>query len=78
MTQKALAKRAASLLLLAPLTMPLKGCQTAPSSGCVPLVPYSVTFQQQAAKELPAAGKAVQQLVVDYGKTRDAIRAVCA
>jgi hypothetical protein len=43
----------------------------------VPLVPYSAAFQQQAAKELPAAGRNVQQLVVDYGKTRDAIRAVC-
>jgi len=65
------------LLILAPLTMLLSGCKTAPSSGCVPLVPYSAAFQQQVAKELPTAGRNVQQLVVDYGKTRDAIRAVC-
>jgi hypothetical protein len=43
----------------------------------VPLVPYSAAFQLQVAKELPTAGRNVQQLVVDYGKTRDAIRAVC-
>ena len=66
------------MLILAPLTMLASGCQTAPSSGCVPLVPYSSAFQQQAAKELTSAGRNVQQLVVDYGKTRDAIRAVCS
>jgi hypothetical protein len=71
------AKQAASLLILAPLMTLLNGCQTVPSSGCVPLIPYSPAFQRQAAKELPQAGRNVQQLVTDYGKTRDAIRAVC-
>lgn len=71
------ARRALSSLSLAPLTLLLAACQTPHSSGCVPLVPYSPAFQRQAAKELPQAGRNVQQLVTDYGKTRDAIRAVC-
>lgn len=72
------ARLALSSLKIAALTTLLAGCQVAPSSPCaVPLVSYSKTFQEQAAREYRAAGKNVQQLVTDYGKTRDAIRAVC-
>lgn len=75
--QPELRRRAAWSLSLAPLTILLASCQAVPSSGCVPLIPYSPAFQRQAAKELPLAGRNVQQLVTDYGKMRDAIRAVC-
>lgn len=66
-----------SLLKIAVLTALLAGCQTAPSSGCIPLITYSKDFQAQAAREFRVAGPNVQQLVTDYGKTRDAIRAIC-
>lgn len=60
--------------------MLLAGCQGAPSSrtACPPLASYSPAFQQRAAGELRAlpAGSAVGQLVVDYGKQRDACRAI--
>jgi ABC-type glycerol-3-phosphate transport system substrate-binding protein len=71
-------KLAQSLLKIAALTTLLGGCSAATSSSCsVPLVTYSEAFQAQAAKEFRAAGPNVQQLVTDYGKTRDAIREVC-
>jgi len=71
-------KQALSLLKIAALTTLLAGCGAATSSPCsVPLVTYSKDFQAQAAKEFRAAGPNVQQLVTDYGKTRDAIREVC-
>ena len=58
----------------------LAGCQTAPSSRvtCPPLASYPPAFQQQAAAELRAlpAGSAVGQLVTDYGRQRDACRAI--
>lgn len=69
---------ARSLLKIAALTTLLAGCSVGTSSPCaVPLVTYSKDFQAQAAREYRAAGPNVQQLVTDYGKTRDAIRAVC-
>lgn len=58
----------------------LAGCQAAPSSrvSCPPLATYSPAFQAQAAAELRALpqGSAVGQLVVDYGRQRDACRAI--
>lgn len=57
----------------------LAACQsTAGGGGCPPLVSYSKEFQKQAARELRmtrAAAPNVAQLVVDYGKMRDACRA---
>lgn len=55
----------------------LSGCATAPSDPSVPpLVKYSVGFQQEAAKEYPAAGPHIRIMVTDYSKLRDAIRAI--
>lgn len=56
----------------------LTACQTTAGGGCPPLVAYSKEFQKQAAQELRAVKKTspkVAQLVVDYGKMRDACRA---
>lgn len=55
----------------------LAACQTAGGGGCPPLVTYSHTFQKQAARELQGAKQSaphVAQLVIDYGKLRDACR----
>lgn len=54
----------------------LASCQST-SSACPPLVSYRPEFQKRAAAELRALprGSAVADLVVDYKKTRDAIRA---
>lgn len=71
-------KLAQSLLRIVALTTLLGGCSKGNFSPCsVPLVTYSEAFQAQAAREFRAAGPNVQQLVTDYGKTRDAIREVC-
>jgi len=58
------------------LTLPtlLAGCNQGVSSGCPPLVTYPASFQQQAARELPKAGRNVQVLVNDYGNLRAACR----
>jgi hypothetical protein len=71
-------QRALLLLKIAALTTLLAGCNAATSSHCsVPLVAYSKVFQAQADREFRIAGPNVQQLVTDYGKTRDALRATC-
>lgn len=61
-------------------TMLLAGCATAHSSRvtCPPLVTYPPEFQRRAAAELDAlpAGSAVGQMIVDYGRHRDACRAM--
>lgn len=70
-------RRLAKLLLSIALpTTLLTGCNQASSSGCPPLVTYPADFQKQAAQELRAAGGKVQTLVTDYGKLRDACRAM--
>jgi len=53
----------------------LAACQTT-GSGCPPLVGYSPATMKQAAKELRALpkGAALDRLVRDYHKTRDACR----
>ncbi len=60
--------------------MLLAGCGAATSSAtrCPPLATYPPAFQSRAAGELQAlpAGSAVGQLVVDYGRLRDACRAI--
>jgi hypothetical protein len=59
--------------------MLLTGCSAAGSrTACPPLATYSPAFQQQAAGELRTLppGSAVGQLVADYGKQRDACRAI--
>jgi hypothetical protein len=62
--------------------MPLAGCATARSeatrAACPPLTTYPPAFQSRAAVELGAlpAGSAVGQMVVDYGRLRDACRAI--
>jgi len=58
-------------------SLALAGCQTV-TSGCPPLVTYSAEFQREAAGELRtlSAGSRVATMVVDYGKMRDACRAV--
>jgi len=52
----------------------LAGCQ---STGCPPLVRYGPEMQKRAAVELRALpkGSALADMIVDYKKTRDAIRA---
>lgn len=67
-------------LSIALLTMPLAGCVTARSeamrAACPPLASYPPEFQRRAAAELQAmpAGSAVGQMIVDYGRLRDACR----
>ena len=59
--------------------MLLAGCLAATSRvTCPPLVTYPPAFQQQAAAELRAlpAGSALATMIVDYGKLRDACRAI--
>ncbi len=68
-------KRARCWSSIGLLTILLSGCQTVISS-CPALVGYSSAFQTQAAKELKTAGPTVQTLVTDYGKLRDACRAM--
>jgi hypothetical protein len=64
-------------MLLALLT----GCETPASdvSACPPIVEYSPGFQARAADELDAivaAGHvAIPQMIVDYGRERDMLRA---
>jgi len=69
-------KRVLCLSSIVLLTIPLASCNQGVSSGCPPLVSYPPAFQQQAARELPKAGQNVQTLVTDYGKLRDACRAM--
>lgn len=56
-------------------TFSLAACQS--TGGCPPLVKYSPEMQRRAAVELRALarGSAVADMIVDYKKTRDAIRA---
>lgn len=80
MLSKPSARRALSLLSIALSTTLLAACQTPPFSRttCPPLVTYSPEFQRRAASELQAlpAGSAVGAMIVDYGKARDACRAI--
>lgn len=64
--------------LIAAISSPLAVGQCATTGGgCPPLVTYSPAQQQQAARELRALpqGSEIGAMIVDYGKTRDAIRA---
>lgn len=59
----------------------LAGCGTAVSRGseCPPLVVYDEAFLDRAADELDAIAAAghtaVPQMIVDYGRERDMLRA---
>lgn len=57
----------------------LAACQSTGGGGCPPLVTYSAETQRLAAAELRRLPKDSQlaKLVVDYGKTRRAIRGAC-
>lgn len=58
------------------LAMALSSCQTV--SGCPPLVAYSRQFQRAAKAEFDRlkAGSRLVVLITDYGKMRDACRAI--
>ncbi len=59
------------------LAIPLASCGTVHFKVvCPALATYSKDFQAAAAAELPKAGEHVQTLVTDYGKHRDACRAM--
>lgn len=73
-------RKRASWPSIALLSALLSGCATAHSSGCPPLVAYPREFTARAASEygrLPK-GAALKTLITDYGKMRDACRAVAA
>lgn len=69
------------LPLLAILPVLLAGCATAPSdiSTCPPIVEYDAAFLARAAEELAEITtkgySALPQMIVDYGRTRDMLRA---
>lgn len=56
-------------------SLALGACQQSTITRCPPLASYSADFQRRAAEQLRRSGEAVGQLVVDYGKLRDACRA---
>jgi hypothetical protein len=62
--------------------MPLAGCVTARSeatrAACPPLASYPPEFQRRAAAEMEALppGSPLAQMIVDYGRLRDACRAM--
>lgn len=55
----------------------LTGCETT-NSSCPALARYSPEFQKAAADQLVKAGAEVRTLVTDYGRFRDACRAMDA
>lgn len=65
-----------SVWIAAISSLALAGC-TSTGGGCPPLVKYSKAQQAKAAAELRALPDESQigQMIVDYGKTRDACRA---
>lgn len=66
-----------SLLSLVLLTIPLTGCDEATFRYlCPQLAKYTPEFQAKVAEELKNAGPATKVLLVDYGKLRDACRAL--
>lgn len=53
----------------------LAACQSTGGGGCPPLTSYSAVQQRQAAAELRKIPRSqVAQMIVDYGKMRDACR----
>lgn len=53
----------------------LSACQTTGAGGCPPLIRYTAVQQKKAAQELRALPHGqVAQMIVDYGKMRDACR----
>ncbi len=72
-----LGKPITCLLKIALLTIPLSGCgMEIFRTRCPTLVKYSPEFQSKTANEIPKAGAEVQTLVTDYGKFRDACKAM--
>ena len=67
-----------SLTILSLAAFSLAGCQTTTVSGCPPLIKYDAITQKQVAEELRKLpkGSPLAQMVIDYKKTRDALR-VC-
>jgi hypothetical protein len=71
------AKPMLSFLSIALLTTLLGSCGTVIFSvRCPPLATYDKKFQAKAADELEKAGPNVQTMMTDYGKHRDACRAM--
>lgn len=63
------------LIVLIPGLFSLAACQSVGGGGCPPLTAYSAVQQQQAAVELrKIPNSQVAQMIVDYGKLRDACR----
>ena len=62
--------RAAFLALL----LIVSGCASTPRFNCPPLVAYPPAFQQQVAGEMDGDRPGMEEMIVDYGKMRDACR----
>lgn len=63
---------ALSALLI--ISIILYGCASPPRFNCPPLVAYSPAFQAAAAAEMDGSKPSMEEMIVDYGKTRDACR----
>lgn len=62
-------------IVLIGVTFSLTACMSAGGGGCPPLIAYSAVQQRQAAQELRKIPRSqVAQMIVDYGKMRDACR----
>jgi hypothetical protein len=58
------------------LLLLLAACRPGTALTCPPLIPYAADFQKRAMAELDAiAAPHLEQMLNDYGVTRDAIRA---
>ena len=66
------------LMILSLAVFSIAGCQSTTVSGCPPLIKYNSLTQKQVAEELRKLpkGSPLAQMVIDYKKTRDALR-VC-
>lgn len=63
------------LIALSAVIFSLAACQSVGGGGCPPLVTYSAVQQKRAAIELRGIPQSqVAQMIVDYGKMRDACR----
>lgn len=63
------------LIALSGVIFSLAACQSVGGGDCPPLVTYSAAQQKRAALELRKIPRSqVAQMIVDYGKMRDACR----
>ncbi len=68
--------RALCVAVLLALGAVLAACKPGAGVTCPPLIPYSKAFQRAAMAELDAIkAPHLEQMLNDYGVTRDAIRA---